>query len=164
MAKTVGKCNKQRKKILLYREKNRLLGSVVMNESSLEKRDVRGMMVSHWLSWWRSGFFFWSIIALLFYVNFCCTMKFINYTYTYIHSLLCVPPAPLDHHRALSQLPAPYGRSHSLSLVQWQRIYIRPNLLTHPTLSLPLCPHTPSLHLCFCPETRFICATFLDSA
>ena len=39
------------------------------------------MMVSHWLSWWGSGFFFWSIIALLFYVNFCCTMKCINDTY-----------------------------------------------------------------------------------
>lgn len=32
IAKTVGKCNKQRKEMLLYREKNRLLGSVVMNE------------------------------------------------------------------------------------------------------------------------------------
>ena len=32
IAKTVGKYNKQRKEMLLYREKNRLLGSVVMNE------------------------------------------------------------------------------------------------------------------------------------
>lgn len=32
IAKTVGKCNKQRKEMLLYRGKNRLLGSVVMNE------------------------------------------------------------------------------------------------------------------------------------
>lgn len=76
-----------------------------MNESSLEKRDIRVMMVSHWLSWWRSGFFFWSIIALLYYVNFCCTMKFINYTYTYIHSLLRVPPPHwiITEHWASSQ-------------------------------------------------------------
>ena len=61
-------------------------------------------------------FVYWSIIASMCCVSFCCIMKWINYKYTYIPSLLRLPHTPpLDHHWALSwaacaiqQLPTSY--------------------------------------------------------
>ena len=56
-------------------------------------------------------FFFlnWSLIAIQCCINFCYTMKWISYMYTYIPSLLDLPiPTPLSHHRwahHLAELP-----------------------------------------------------------
>ena len=46
----------------------------------------------------------WSIIVLQCCISFFCTMKWIRYTYTYIPSLLSIPPPP-SHHRAPSWTP-----------------------------------------------------------
>ena len=35
-----------------------------------------------------SFFFYWSTVAFLYYIDFCCTAQWISYTYTYIHSSL----------------------------------------------------------------------------
>ena len=50
-----------------------------------------------------SIFFSWSKIALQFCVSFCCIMKWISYMYTYIPTLLHLPPTPLSHPSRLSQ-------------------------------------------------------------
>ena len=42
----------------------------------------------------------------------------------------------------------------------WCSIYVHPNLPVGPTLTFSSCPH---LHLCSCPENKFICTIFLDS-
>ena len=41
-------------------------------------------------------------------VNFCCTAKWISYTYTYIHSFL---DSHIGHYRVLSRVPVLYSRS-----------------------------------------------------
>ena len=52
-----------------------------------------------------NNIFYWSRIALYHCVSFCCTNKWISYTY--ISSLLSHPlhPTPSDHHRTLSWAP-----------------------------------------------------------
>ena len=53
-------------------------------------------------------------------VSFCCTVKCINYMYTYVSSLWTLPshpyPAPLGHHRAVSYPPCPMQQTPASSL------------------------------------------------
>ena len=64
---------KNKGKKCYFIEKKQAAGKCCSEWKLTGERDVRVRMVSHWLSWWGGGAFFWSIIALLFYVNFCCT-------------------------------------------------------------------------------------------
>ena len=68
--------------------------------------------------------FCWGKIALQCYVSFCCTAKWMSYTYTYIPSLLGLPPSPSPSHPSrssqgteLSSLCYTAG-SHQLSILQ----------------------------------------------
>ena len=86
----------------------------------------------------------WSLIALHSCVAFCCISTWISYKYTYVSSLLSLPPTPLGHHRApswalcaMQQLPTSY------LLYTWWCIYVSPTLSICPTLSFLHCVHKP---------------------
>ena len=118
-------------------------------------------------------FFNWGIVALQCCVSFCYTMNWISYMYTYIPSLLDLPPTPtpnpthLGHHRAPSWAPCVIQQvPTSYLFYTWQCRYVNPNLSIHPTPpSLFPCPHIHSLQLRLysCPANRFIYTIFLDS-
>ena len=48
-------------------------------------------------------FCYWGIVALQYRVSFCCTMKLISCIYTYIPSLMSLPPLPPNHPSRSSQ-------------------------------------------------------------
>ena len=112
--------------------------------------------------------FYWSKIALQWWVSFCCTMKWISYMYTYIRYLLDLPPTHLGRHRAPSCTPCAVQHvPTSYLFYTWLCIYVKPNLPIRPTLPfLALCPFSIR-SLCLClysyPTNRFICTIFLDS-
>ena len=49
------------------------------------------------IQWTCIMLFFWSIIALQCCASFFCTMKWISYVYTYIPSLMSLPPSPTSN-------------------------------------------------------------------
>ena len=111
--------------------------------------------------------FYWNIIALQCF-SFCWTMKWISYMYTYMSSLLDVPPTPhpipptqvITEHWA--ELPMLYSR-FPLSDT-WSCIQVNPNLPISPTLPFPSCSHCSlCLHQYFCLGNWFICTVLLDS-
>ena len=90
--------------------------------------------------------FYWSIIAL-----YGCTVKRINYMYTYIPFLLDLSPIPsgscshLDHHRASNWAPCAIPQVYTSYLFYtWCYIYVKPNPPVHGILH---CVHTTALYI-----------------
>ena len=104
----------------------------------------------------------WRIIALQFCVSFCCK-------YTYIPSLLSLPPTHLCHHRALSWAPCAIQQLLT-SCLFYRVVYIcqsQSPISSQPPLSSLLCPHISSRCLCrsrityhsFCQKNFWYCHT-----
>ena len=116
-------------------------------------------------------FFNSSATALKYCVVFCCTM-WIGYRYTYMTSLLSLPPtlpSSPGHHRALSwapcakqQVPPSPLPSYFTHASAYMSVLLSQSV---PPLLPLLCPqvHSACLQLYSCPADRFISAIFLDS-
>ena len=115
--------------------------------------------------------FNWRIIALQCYVGFCYTTVQIRYKYTYIPSLLSLPPNSTSHPSRSSQSSrlgslCCTATSHQPSTLH-KIEYICQCYFLHLSHSLPppLCPQVHSLHLHIhsFPANRFINTIFLNS-
>ena len=113
-------------------------------------------------------FFNWRKFALKCCDSFCCTTMQISHDYTYITSLLGLPPLTPAHSSRLSQSAwlgslCYTATSHQVSILHMM-VYIYQNDFLHssrPLLPL-LCPQVHVLHLCLhsFPANRFIITIF----
>ena len=114
-------------------------------------------------------FFNWNMLALQCYVSFFCTAKWINHVYTYILSLLNLPPIPpcppLGHHRTMCWAPCAIQQVPAICFTNGG-VYVSVLLFqfVHPLLP-PLCSQVCSVGLCLysCPPNRLINTIFLFS-
>ena len=118
-------------------------------------------------------FYDWGKIALQGCVGFCCIMQ-ISHNYTYITSLLSLPPFPLPHpYRSLQNTRLGslcyIATSHQLSILHMVVcVCVGVSMLLSPLIYSvlpPLCSqvHSQYLTLCSFPANRFITTIFLDS-
>ena len=106
------------------------------------------VLITHFIVY-SFAIFNWNIIALQSSFSFCCTTLWISHIYTYIYSLLSLPPtAPIPpYHRpkswvpcVIQQLPASYFTHCS--------VYMSRLLSQFPPLSFPHCVHKSILYTC----------------
>ena len=95
--------------------------------------------------------FNWRIIALPCCVGFCPVSTWISHRYTYVHSLLNLPPTPSNSSRlsqstGLSSLHQT-ARSHWLSILHTVIHMFQGSLSIHPTLPFPYCVHKSVLRV-----------------
>ena len=110
--------------------------------------------------------FNWRIMALQCCVGFWCITTRISRKYTYIPSLLSLPPTPLGHHRPQAERPVLYSRLPLASY--FTRGGVCTSVLLSSFISPPPSPAGPQVHplrLCLdsCPADGFISTILLYS-
>ena len=97
--------------------------------------------------------FYWTIIGLQCCVSFQCTIKWINYTYTYIPSLLSLPPTPIPSLQVptehWTELPVLYSHFPLAICFIHDSVYMS-KLLSQfiPPSLFPSCVHKSVLYIC----------------
>ena len=115
--------------------------------------------------------FNWRLIALQYCTGFCCTLTWIRHRYTYVPSLLNLPPTShsilplwvvIEHQ---CEFPKPYSKFPVDIYFTYGSIYVSMLLFIHPTLFFPLvCTSLFSMSTSpLLPLNRFISTIFLDS-
>ena len=116
-------------------------------------------------------YFYWRIIALQNFVVFCQTSTWISHRYTYIPSLLNLPPTSLPipllcvDTEPLFEFPKPYRKFPLPIYFTYGNLSFQITLSIYLTLSSPL-PMSISLFSMFlhcCPVNKFFSTIFLDS-
>ena len=102
--------------------------------------------------------FYWSIVDLQCYINFCCTAKWLSYTYLYTFFFIFL--SMMVYHRILNIVPC----ATQQNLVVHPALYDSLHLLTWNSQSLPPPWQPQACSLClwveFCFINKFICIIY----
>ena len=112
-------------------------------------------------------FFYWKIIALQNFAAFCQTSTRISHRYTYVSSLLHLPPISLPHAPPLGWYRAPVWVSWDIQQIPlaiyftYDNVSFHVTLSIHPTLSSPLLMSINLIPLVFvCWDYLYLSFTF----
>ena len=126
------------------------------------------VLVAFWLNEWMSCpglnanfflivYFNWRMIALQYWLGFCLITTWISHRYTYVPSLLNLPPTPTPSHSSrLSQSTSLGSLSHTanshwlytLHRVVYMLPCYSPSVPASPSTQVPACVHKSALYVC----------------